>query len=234
MTAPSAAVSAPNLAYCFQEILTVAARLSASKLNVGDPTLFRNQVRRAVQQAEGSAQALGTVPEDARLASFAVIALLDEIILNSANPAFRDWAQRPLMLDLYGTLNAGETFFEYLSAILKRRENKASSDLLEVYLLCLMLGFRGRFNSGSGQQLQAWREPIVEKILRQRGISDPVKLSHAWFPEGNIDLEAPSNRMTRLALSCAAASIGVCLALLLVYTLLLTRGISQLTALAHS
>ncbi|MDR3719923.1 MAG: DotU family type IV/VI secretion system protein [Bryobacteraceae bacterium] len=234
MNPAPAAVSAPNLAYCFQEILTVAARLGASKLNVGDPTAFRGQVRRAVQEAESSAQALGTLAEDARLASFAAIALLDEIILNSANPAFRDWAQRPLMLDLFGTLNAGETFFEYLSAILKRRENKPSSDLLEVYLLCLMLGFRGRFNSGSGQQLQAWREPIVEKILRQRGISDPVELSHAWFPEGNIDLAAPSNRMTRLALSCAVAFCGACLVLLLVYTLLLTRGISQLTALAHA
>jgi type VI secretion system protein ImpK len=234
MNPAPATTLAPNLAYCFQEILTVAARLGASKLNVGDPTLFRTQVRRAVQQAEGSAQALGYLAEDARLASFAAIALLDEIILNSANPAFRDWAQRPLMLDLYGTLNAGETFFEYLSAILKRRENAPSMDLLEVYLLCLMLGFRGRFNSGTGQQLQAWREPIVEKILRYRGTSDPVQLCHSWFPEGNIDLEAPSNRMTRLVLSSSVAFIGVCLLLLVVYTLLLTRGISQLNALTHT
>ncbi len=229
-----APVCAPNLAYCFQEILTVAARLSGSRLNVGDSAVFRTQVRRAVQQAESSAQAVGAPADDARLASFAAIALLDEIILNSANPAFRDWAQKPLMLDLFGTLNAGETFFEYLSGILKRRESKSSIDLLEVYLLCLMLGFRGRFNSGSGQQLQAWREPMIEKILRHRGSSDPVELSHYWFPEGNIDLQAPSNRMTRIVLSCSLAFIGGCAILLVVYAVLLTRGVSQLAALANA
>ena len=73
------------------------------------------------------------------------------------------------MLDLYGTLNAGETLFEYLSGILKRRENKPAIDLLEVYALCLMLGFRGRYNSGSGEQVQSWREPMIEKITRYRG-----------------------------------------------------------------
>jgi hypothetical protein len=52
-------VSAPNLAYCYQEILTVAARLRSSKLNVGDPAVFRAQVRRTLQQAEISAQTLG-------------------------------------------------------------------------------------------------------------------------------------------------------------------------------
>jgi type VI secretion system protein ImpK len=232
MNPAPAPVSAPNLAYCYQEILTVAARLRASKLNVGDPAVFRTQVRRALQQAESSAQALGNLPEDVRLASFAVISLLDETILNSANPAFRDWAQKPLMLDLYGTLNAGETCFEYLNAILKRREDKPAIDLLEVYLLCLMLGFRGRYSSGSGEQIQAWREPMIEKILRNRGAGDLVELSRSWFPEGDIDLPAPSNRLTRLVLSGSVAFIGVCLILLVAYRFLLERGVSKLAGLA--
>ena len=226
-------VSAPNLAYCYQEILTVAARLRASKLNVGDPAVFRAQVRRTLQQAESSAQTLGYLSEDVRLASFAAISLLDETILYSANPVFRDWAQKPLMLDLYGTLNAGETCFEYLSAILKRRENKPTIDLLEVYLLSLMLGFRGRYSSGSGEQLQVWREPMIEKILRNRGTGDSVELARSWFPDGNIDLPAPSNRMTRLVLSGSVAFVGVCLILLVSYDLLLSRGVTDLANLAH-
>jgi type IV/VI secretion system ImpK/VasF family protein len=226
-------VSAPNLAYCYQEILTVAARLRASKLNVGDPAVFRAQVRRTLQQAESSAQTLGYLSEDVRLASFAAISLLDETILYSANPVFRDWAQKPLMLDLYGTLNAGETCFEYLSAILKRRENKPTIDLLEVYLLSLMLGFRGRYSSGSGEQLQVWREPMIEKILRYRGAGDSVELARSWFPDGNIDLPAPSNRMTRLVLSGSVAFVGVCLILLVSYDLLLSPGVTDLANLAH-
>jgi type VI secretion system protein ImpK len=136
------------------------------------------------------------------------------------------------MLDLFGTLNAGETCFEYLSAIVKRRENKPAIDLMEVYLLCLMLGFRGRYRSDSGGQLQAWSEPMIEKILRHRGAGDVVELSRSWFPEGAIDLPAPSNHMTRLVLSSSVAFIGVCLILLVAYSFLLGRGVSELARLA--
>ncbi len=222
---------APRLAYCYQEILTVAARLRSGRINVGDPAVFRTQVRRALQQSESFAQSLGGPPEDVRLASFAVTSLLDETILYSSNPAFRDWAQKPLMLDLYGTLHAGETFFEYLTAILNRREDSAAMDLMEVYLLCLMLGFRGRYSSASGD-LQAWRDPAIEKILRFRGAGDTVELSHSWLPEGAIDLPAPSNRWTRIALSASLAFLGACVVLLAAYSLLLGRGVSELARLA--
>jgi type VI secretion system protein ImpK len=155
MSTAATAASAPNFATCYQEILTVTARLRTRKFAVTDSASFRTQVRKALQLAESSAQTLRYEQDDVRFGSYAIIALLDETIFNSNSAAFRDWAQKPLMLDLYGTVNAGEGFFENLSSILKRRESRATIDLLEVYLLCLMLGFRGRYSSGSGEQLHA-------------------------------------------------------------------------------
>jgi type VI secretion system protein ImpK len=231
MTPSTATTSAPNLATCYQEILTVAARLRSRKFAVGDSAVFRTQIRKALQQAESSAQSLLYEPDDIRLGSFAVIALLDETILNSSNPAFRDWAQKPLMLDLYGTLHAGETCFEYLNAILKRKETKPTIDLLEVYLLCFLLGFRGRYSSGSAEQLRAWRDPIAEKILRNRGASGGVELSRGWTPEVNIEMPALSRRMSQLALSCAVGVFGACLIIFVAYHLLLNSGVSRLAGL---
>jgi type VI secretion system protein ImpK len=230
MTPAANAASAPNLATCYQEILTVTARLRTRKFAVTDSTSFRTQVRKALQLAESSAQSLRYEQEDVRLGSYAVIALLDETIYNSSSPAFRDWAQKPLMLDLYGTLNAGEGFFENLSSILKRREMRATIDLLEVYLLCLMLGFRGRYSSGSGEQLHLWRDPMLEKILRNRGAGDRVALSRNWLPQAPIELPVASNRWTSLVVSSAIACFVVCVVLFGLYSLLLSRGAGELAA----
>ena len=217
-----------NLAFCYQEILTVAARLRSRKFAVGDSSVFRTQIRKALQQAESSGESFGYVQDDIRLSSFAVIALLDETILNSSNPAFRDWAQKPLMLDLYGTLHAGETYFEYLSAILKRAENHATIDLMEVYLLCLLLGFRGRYSSGSGEQLRFWRDPLVERILRYRGARDYVELSPAWLPEADVRIPSPSNRLSRLVVSCTIGLVWACVVLVILYNVLLNSGVDKL------
>ena len=233
MSPGSIPLSAPNLAYCYQEILIVAARLRSRKLDIGDPAVFRMQVRKAVQQAEGSANSLGYLQEDVRLASFAAVSLLDETILTSGNRVFRDWAQKPLMLDLYGTLKAGETFFEYASAILKRRETKPTCDLLELYLLCLVLGFKGRHSSGSGEALHTWREQMLEKILRLRGTGDSVELSRSWLPAGDVDLPPPSNRASRLAFSISTGLVLAVLILVALYHFLLNRGVTQLAGMVR-
>ncbi len=222
------AQSGPNLASCYQEILTVVARLRSKKVALGDSAVFRTQVRQALQHAEGSAQAAGYSQDDTRQTSFAVVALLDETILNSSNPNFRDWAHKPLMLDLYNTLNAGETCFEYIGAALNRQETKSTIDLLEIYFLCLALGFRGRYGYSSGDPVRAWRDPLVEKILRVRGGGDPVVLSRTWRPE--LDIEAPeaSNRFTSIALSCCIGVFAGCALLGGLYYWLLSRGVTEL------
>jgi type VI secretion system protein ImpK len=230
MTPAATAASAPNLATCYQEILTVTARLRTRKFAVTDSASFRTQVRKALQLAESSAQNLRYEKDDVGLGSYAVIALLDETIYNSSSPAFRDWAQKPLMLDLYGTLNAGEGFFENLSSILKRRETRATIDLLEVYLLCLMLGFRGRYSTGSGEQLHLWRDPMIEKIQRNRGAGEMVELSRHWIPRAEVELPAASNRWTSLVISSALACCAICLVLFGLYNFLLSRGVSELAA----
>jgi type VI secretion system protein ImpK len=219
--------SAPNLALCYQEILTVVARLRSRKFSLGDSAVFRTEIRRALQQAEASAQALGYLQPDIQTASFAAIALLDETILNSSNPAFRDWAQKPLMLDLYGTLTAGETFFEQLRATMKRGESKFAADLLEIHALCLTLGFRGRYSAAPEEQVRFFRDPIVERILRSREPGDRVELSVNWMPEENVDMPAPSNRLSRLALSVVVAVLFVCILLWAGYDFILNRGVTE-------
>jgi len=219
--------SAPNLASCYQEIFTVTARLRAKKVSLGDSAVFRTQVRQVLQQAESTAAALRYTQDDIRGASFVTTALLDETVLNSSNPAFRDWAQRPLMKDLFETLNAGETCFEHIRTNLNRTESKSVIDLIEVQFLCLALGFRGRFSTGGAEQIRAWRDPMVEKILRFRNC-DRVMLSRTWLPVSNVELSKAPNQWTRIVWGSCIGIAALCLILGAVYYLLLARGVSDL------
>ena len=210
MTPSKPGPAAPNLASCFQEILTVVSRLRSRKLALGDSAVFRTHVRQALQQAHTAALALGCSQDDVNYASFACIALLDETILTSSIPAFRDWAQNTLMHDLYKTGTAGETCFEHMRSALSRPESKATVDLLEVYFLCLALGFRGQYSFGGTEHLRGWRDPMLEKILRTRRVTAGVILSHSWAPVAGIESSAPRQNRTRLALSICVGVASVC------------------------
>src|SRR3954454_23868878 len=100
-----------NLAMAYQEVFTVIVRLRGNRQRVDDPTAFRSEILAGLKTAEEEARAKGYSAEDIRVASFAVVGLLDESILNSRNPAFGEWLRRPLQQELYGVQIAGEIFF---------------------------------------------------------------------------------------------------------------------------
>jgi len=72
----------------------------------------------------------------------------------------------------------GEIFFQHLKQLLTRQDSEDVADLLEVFLLCLMLGFRGRYSGADQGEIHSLRSAIQEKIGRIRG--GYGELSPAW------------------------------------------------------
>ncbi len=85
-----------NLAIVYQNLLTVIARLRANRQVINDAQAFRVQMQSALRAAEKEGIGKLYPPEDVRLATFAIVAFLDESILNSTNPAFSDWPRMPI------------------------------------------------------------------------------------------------------------------------------------------
>src|ERR1700692_1358763 len=145
---------AENLAFVFQELLTVGERLRSNRQQVADAPSFRAQIWAAVKQADEDARRRGYSSDDIELATFAVIAFLDESILNLRLPVFADWPRQPLQEERYGHHIAGEIFFQNLQKLLGRTDAPSVADLLEVYDLCLLLGFAGRYSLGNTGELR--------------------------------------------------------------------------------
>ncbi len=189
-----------NLALAFEQMLTVIVRVRSHRQAASNPDVFRAHVRGLLKTAEREALAAGYSMEDYRLACFAVVAFLDESLNVSGDAVFGDWRRLPLQQELFKTGNAGEEFFKYLEAVLKRRDTPQLADLLEVFQLCLLLGFQGR---GSSEFLRSFKEGLGERIRRIRGPAKP--LSTSWAPSGGaVPAVGPDPWVRRLAVAAGA------------------------------
>src|SRR5713101_8373157 len=134
-----------NLRLFYRNPLTATPRLAANRQVINDAQAFRVQMQSALRAAEKEGIGKLYPPEDVRLATFAIVAFLDESILNSANPAFSDWSHTPLQAEMFGHQRAGEVFFENIERLLTRGDSHSAADLLEIYSLCILLGYKGKY-----------------------------------------------------------------------------------------
>ena len=218
-----------NLALCFQELITAVVRLRVGRQQAPDAEAFRRQVLQAIQAADREARERGYSGDDIKLAVFATVAFLDETILNLRQPAFAEWERKPLQEELFGRHVAGEAFFQNLQTILQRRDTETTADVLEVYLLCILLGYLGRYAILGRGELRSLVGQIDDKIRRIR--KPRSDLSPRWQPPDG-PAEAPPDRWARRLLIALAASVMLWVGLYTVYSLSLSAGVNSVRDLA--
>ena len=168
-----------NLALLYQECLTAVVRVQKGIRGI-DTAAFRQAAARSVREAERNANSLSYEPAEIQKASLAVVALLDEVALASDSIDRAAWADLPLALDLYQEPRAGQAVFNQLEDCLRvQAGSQHSADLLEVYLLCLLLGLEGRYASR--------REGLHELIEKTRGHIEMIRGRSARLtPEADV------------------------------------------------
>jgi type VI secretion system protein ImpK len=218
-----------ELALALQEAFTVVVRLRAGRQAAADALSFRAHIKQVLSAADQAARAVGYDTEAVKLAVYAYVALLDESVLNSAQPMFADWARQPLQEEVFGEHMAGENFFRTLHDLLGRQDSEQLADLLEVYQLCLLLGFHGRYGSRDAASVLSISNAVQAKIQRIRGTG--AGLAPDWDLPAGETLAAVRDPMARRLSIIAAATAGVTLTLFLLYRLVLHFGIAELRAL---
>lgn len=217
-----------NLALAFQEVFTVVLRTRFQMQRVENVELFRATLRKMVSAAVKDAGALGYSDEASKMAIYAMIGFLDESVLNSKDPAFADWARKPLQEEMFGGHFAGEVFFRNVNDQLNRPESSEVADVLELHALCLQLGYKGRFAFGDSSEIQVYLQRMRDKILRIRG-------GYLLFREQLTPAAPPARRndpwVRRLAIA-ALVLTGVTLLAWLGYLVLLGQGMPTVGRLA--
>jgi type VI secretion system protein ImpK len=169
------------------------------------PHDLRQRIIDVLDRMVGAARAAGVPEAEIAEARYALVAFIDEQVLKSSWPGRVEWMNQPLQLTLYREVTAGENFFARMRALLNHGGHESA---LEIYYLCLALGFRGAFGlTGNSAALSSFADAARERVAQR--LPSAAKLS----PNASPRDRARAARGDRGAL---IGLMGGCLAVVLV------------------
>jgi len=174
------------------------------------PHDLRQRIIDVLDRMVGAARAARVPEAEIAEARYALVAFIDEQILKSAWPGRVEWMNQPLQLVLYREVTAGENFFGRMRALLNHGGQEFA---LEIYYLCLALGFRGAYGiSGNAAGLASFTEAARERIAHK--LPSAAKLSPSALPRDRARA-ARGNRGALIGLlaGCAVIILAVLIGL---------------------
>jgi type VI secretion system protein ImpK len=133
------------------------------------PDAVKGKIANLFRLLDKQARMAGAEQADVQQAKFALCAYLDEIAMNG--PLANGWT--PLCQEYFGEPNAGENFYSRLESLRHSSETR-KRDLLEVFYLCLTLGFAGRLGDTAGREK---RKVLIDGLCRELRGESAKKLS---------------------------------------------------------
>jgi type VI secretion system protein ImpK len=137
----------------------------------GDAAEFGTRIQEFLGDFERGAKKLNIAAEDVYGAKFAFCAAIDESVLSSQFRIRTEWERRPLQLVLFGEQLAGEKFFQYLEEC--RAQGAARLQSLEVFHMCLLLGFQGKYLLEGPEKLAYLTARLGDEIAHMKGKRAP-------------------------------------------------------------
>ena len=143
-----------------------------------NPDVLRTRLHETLTQSRDSAVSAGVPLSRADQGAWFVAALLDDIALNTPWGGNSGWPRMPLVVSMYGNVDAGERFFDLAEDLIRFPER--DPQLMELVFLCLSLGFRGKFrrNGGQGEAEIARLRGQIARLLRDRDAAEAPLAPH--------------------------------------------------------
>ena len=186
---------------------------------------LRNKLIDTVKEFDAACARQHTPELERNIANYALCAVVDECVQMTPWGGTANWAQQSLLIHFHRENWGGEKFFEILNRIAGTPAKYQS--LLELFYVCLALGFMGRFHleGPNGRQAVADLREKVFQLIRQGRPEVDRTLSGHWR-----GLEVAERRFRGFGLVGSAVGVlaVLCLGLFAWYWLALGKGIDAL------
>lgn len=139
---------------------------------------LRPQVAGMLNDFEKRAERYRFSSKIVQVSKFALASFVDETVLINNFPMRNEWERNPLQLEYFGEQLAGNKFFEKLDSMLKQIE--VTQDAVEIYYVCMLLGFKGRYAVYEQEKLLAIMQETANALVKVGKIK-PVDLSPNWL-----------------------------------------------------
>lgn len=105
---------------------------------------FKDELSNMLINAQTEAVKAGFPQASCSEALFPVVAFIDEVVLTSKWSGKVEWQRESLQRSFFNTTNSGYEFYERLNQLNRQGDDRS---VREVYLLCLSMGYKGRYFS---------------------------------------------------------------------------------------
>jgi len=163
-------------------VLGVHARDSR---DLGRVESFQAKIDQMLEEADRRGTVMSYSRDILMETRYAIVAFLDEMILQSGWDQKSQWASHLLQYKYFQTQVAGEEFFHHLTTL--RRALPVNPDLLEVFHACLVLGFEGQYKLEGREKLKDLKHDLFREIQGLRGEIPPLS-PHAERQEVVMDV----------------------------------------------
>ena len=191
----------------------------------GNVVELRNKLIETLKDFDNACVKNHVADLDRNIANYALCAVVDEAVQMTPWGGTANWAQQSLLIHFHRENWGGEKFFEILNRLAGTPAKYPA--LLELFYVCLALGFMGRFHldgPGGRQAVADLREKLFQLIRQGRPEVDRTLSTH-WR-----GLEVASRRFRGFGI--VGATLGllavICLGLFAYYFFSLGEGMDAL------
>ena len=115
-----------------------------------------------------------------QVSKFALASFVDETVLTNNFHLKEEWEKYPLQLEYFGEQLAGNKFFEKLDVM--TRQIEATQDAVEIYYICMLIGFKGRYGVYEKEKLLQIMQETANALVKVGKIR-PTELSPHWLAD---------------------------------------------------
>jgi type VI secretion system protein ImpK len=145
-----------------------------------DPARLHRQLLARVKEFETAAQTSGVPQQKVIAARYVLCTFIDEVAAATPWGGSGAWAEHNLLQEFHDERDGGEKAFKLLERL--GEDVAANADVLELFYVCIALGFEGRYRTKANgrQQLDAIAARLVEVLRPEGGKQATRTLSLRW------------------------------------------------------
>lgn len=144
------------------DAMSLATQLSWAR-DLPSPDVLQRRISGLFEQMARKCRDAGIAEEDVVDARYAIAAFMDEQIFRSPWPGRQQWMSQPLQLVYFNENTAGEGFFNRMQAL---QQQPQRAHVLQIFYLCVSLGFQGKFAVRGGEGLAALQDYVGAQVAR--------------------------------------------------------------------
>lgn len=149
-----------NIVECYMPVFKLISSIKVFPEGYGDYDSTRRHIIGTVEDVVRNSEKISLSDSELDAAFYSIVVMLDEVILCSELPYRKEWRDNLLQIKYFGHSTGGVEFFNMLNKVIE-----SGSQVGWVFLLCLLLGFRGKYSVSNDDEVNDY----ISRLKKQCG-----------------------------------------------------------------